>query len=197
MSSSTAHTIGYQLLTNLDFGFCKQVPYSAPHAVQPEDNVHTGKPICLLAQGLGGVVAASIAQTIFTNSLYSGAVRKTSLLPIVATELGFLSILDMEWKRIYKTEVGGESRPRGESHVGNESRPRSPVLPFSLLVHANVAAQVLVRVAALERNVSCSLETHISPSGVVNCRCEASPSLLKGWDLNAADRAPDHSIPQT
>ncbi|TGO46765.1 hypothetical protein BCON_0309g00090 [Botryotinia convoluta] len=66
---TTAHWVGYEVLT--EFGFCIgfQVPYTAVPIVLPTEDVPIGNSLPVFSQALGGALAISIAQNILTNTL--------------------------------------------------------------------------------------------------------------------------------
>jgi hypothetical protein len=68
--ASPAHQwILYQIVSGIGYGVCAQVPLLSVQVVSDKDNVPTACVMVLFFQGLGGALATSIAQNIFTDSL--------------------------------------------------------------------------------------------------------------------------------
>ncbi|TLD37961.1 Autophagy-related protein 18 [Venturia nashicola] len=68
-SSSAAKWIGYQVLTGFGAGTCIQLPFIAVQAVLNAKDMPSGNCIAIFFNTLGGAVAVSIAQNIFSNTL--------------------------------------------------------------------------------------------------------------------------------
>ena len=69
VGSGPAQWIGYQLLAGIGFGLAFQIPYSALHVVLDAKDVPTGNSLIVFWQALGGALAVSITQNIFSNEL--------------------------------------------------------------------------------------------------------------------------------
>jgi hypothetical protein len=69
INSTTGPIVGYQLLTSAGYGLCVQVPFTAVQ-ILPDKDVPIGNGLVTFFQGLGGALAVSIAQTIFSNVLH-------------------------------------------------------------------------------------------------------------------------------
>ncbi|KAJ5701378.1 MFS toxin transporter [Penicillium malachiteum] len=69
MGSSTASGIGYQLVSGIGYGLCGQIPVLAVQVVLEKEDVPTGCVLVIFFQCLGGALATSVAQNIFTDNL--------------------------------------------------------------------------------------------------------------------------------
>ncbi|KAF2123087.1 putative major facilitator superfamily transporter [Lophiotrema nucula] len=69
INSSTGPIVGYQLLASAGYGICVQVPFTAVQ-VLPDKDISIGNGLVAFFQGLGGALAVSVAQTIFSNTLH-------------------------------------------------------------------------------------------------------------------------------
>lgn len=67
--SGNAAIIGFQLIASAGYGLCVQVPFTAVQ-VLPESDIPIGNGLMAFFQGLGGALAVSAAQTIFSNTLH-------------------------------------------------------------------------------------------------------------------------------
>ncbi|KAH7132183.1 MFS multidrug transporter-like protein [Dendryphion nanum] len=67
--SSDGSIVGFQLLASAGYGLCVQVPFTAVQ-VLPEADIPIGNGLMAFFQGLGGALAVSAAQTIFSNTLH-------------------------------------------------------------------------------------------------------------------------------
>jgi hypothetical protein len=68
VDSSHATWIGYQVIAGFGSG-CIQLPFIAVQAVLPAKQMPTGNAIAIFFNSLGGAIAISIAQNIFSNTL--------------------------------------------------------------------------------------------------------------------------------
>ncbi|TAQ84789.1 hypothetical protein B7494_g6895 [Chlorociboria aeruginascens] len=69
-SSSTGKLVGYQILAGLGIGSTVQIPFIAAQVVLSGKDMASGMSIIGFFNALGGALAISIAQSIFSNSLY-------------------------------------------------------------------------------------------------------------------------------
>ncbi|KAF2171276.1 hypothetical protein M409DRAFT_63625 [Zasmidium cellare ATCC 36951] len=69
VNSSTGTWIGYQILAGVGAGACVQIPFIAVQVVLPEKDMPVGNAVAIFFNTLGGAIAVSIAQNIFTNTL--------------------------------------------------------------------------------------------------------------------------------
>ncbi|KAF2475209.1 MFS multidrug transporter-like protein [Lindgomyces ingoldianus] len=69
INSPDAHIVGYQLIASIGYGLCVQVPFTAVQ-ILPEKDIPIGNGLMAFFQGLGGALAVSAAQTIFSNALH-------------------------------------------------------------------------------------------------------------------------------
>lgn len=67
--SGAAKWIGYQLLSGFGAGGGVQIPFIAVQVVLSTKDMPTGNAIAIFFNSLGGAIAISIAQNIFTNGL--------------------------------------------------------------------------------------------------------------------------------
>ncbi|TGO22426.1 hypothetical protein BPAE_0169g00020 [Botrytis paeoniae] len=69
---TTAHWVGYEVLTG--FGFCIgfQVPYTAVQIVLPTEDIPIENSLPVFSQALGGALAIRIAQDILANTYSQG-----------------------------------------------------------------------------------------------------------------------------
>ncbi|KAK7184384.1 hypothetical protein DPSP01_013832 [Paraphaeosphaeria sporulosa] len=67
--SPALHWVGYQIVTGIGFGVCGQVPIVAVQVVSHKEDIPTAVVLILFFESLGGALATSIAQNIFTDSL--------------------------------------------------------------------------------------------------------------------------------
>lgn len=67
--SGVGAIVGFQLIASAGFGLCIQVPFTAVQ-VLPESDIPIGNGLMAFFQGLGGALAVSSAQTIFSNTLH-------------------------------------------------------------------------------------------------------------------------------
>lgn len=67
--SSTGTWIGFQILAGVGAGACVQIPFIAVQVVLPEKDMPVGNAVAIFFNTLGGAIAVSIAQNIFTNTL--------------------------------------------------------------------------------------------------------------------------------
>ena len=85
--------ISYQILYGIGVGLAFQQPYTAIQTVLPESSVATGLVVLSFTQEIGGIVALSIAQNMFTNSLTRNLARQVpGLDPRVILKNGALGI---------------------------------------------------------------------------------------------------------
>ncbi|EJD06103.1 MFS general substrate transporter [Fomitiporia mediterranea MF3/22] len=78
VSTITAKWIGYQILAGFGAGAGFQVPYLAVQAVLSSQDMPTGNAIIMFSNALGGAIAISVAQNIFTNTLLSSIPKHTT-----------------------------------------------------------------------------------------------------------------------
>ncbi|KAF2180969.1 MFS multidrug transporter-like protein [Zopfia rhizophila CBS 207.26] len=69
INSTDAPIVGYQLIASIGYGLCVQVPFTAVQVLQEKD-IPIGNGLMAFFQGLGGALAVSAAQTIFSNTLH-------------------------------------------------------------------------------------------------------------------------------
>lgn len=69
MDSGKGSMVGYQLLASAGYGLGVQVPFTAVQLL-PEKDIAIGNGLMAFSQGLGGALAVSVAQTIFSNALH-------------------------------------------------------------------------------------------------------------------------------
>jgi EmrB/QacA subfamily drug resistance transporter len=69
VSSGAAAWIGYQILAGIGAGACVQIPFIAVQVVLNKKDMPTGNAVAIFFNSLGGAVAISIAQNIFSNTL--------------------------------------------------------------------------------------------------------------------------------
>lgn len=69
VNSSVGTWIGYQILAGVGAGACVQIPFIAVQVVLPEKDMPIGNAVAIFFNTLGGAIAVSIAQNIFTNTL--------------------------------------------------------------------------------------------------------------------------------
>ncbi|KAF2276879.1 MFS general substrate transporter [Westerdykella ornata] len=72
LHSHASRWVGYQIITGIGFGVCGQVPIVAVQAVSSKENTPTVVVLVLFFESLGGALATSIAQNVFTDSLLRG-----------------------------------------------------------------------------------------------------------------------------
>ncbi|KAL3421609.1 major facilitator superfamily transporter [Phlyctema vagabunda] len=70
-SSSTGKLVGYQIITGLGIGVSVQIPFIAAQVVLSGKDMASGMSIIGFFNALGGALAISIAQNIFSNALKS------------------------------------------------------------------------------------------------------------------------------
>ena len=75
--SRASQWVGYQLVTGIGFGAAFQLPYTAINVVLAPDDLPVGNAVTSFCQALGGAVAVSVAQNVFTNSL----MKRLALVP--------------------------------------------------------------------------------------------------------------------
>lgn len=69
VDSSTGTWIGYQILAGVGAGACVQIPFIAVQVVLPKKDMPVGNAVAIFFNSLGGAIAISIAQNIFSNTL--------------------------------------------------------------------------------------------------------------------------------
>ena len=69
VTSSAAAWIGYQILAGVGAGACVQIPFVAVQVVLSKKDMPTGNAVAIFFNSLGGAVAISVAQNIFSNTL--------------------------------------------------------------------------------------------------------------------------------
>jgi hypothetical protein len=69
VDSSNATWIGYQVVAGFGSGGCIQLPFIAVQTVLKPKDMPTGNAIAIFFNSLGGAIAISIAQNIFSNTL--------------------------------------------------------------------------------------------------------------------------------
>ncbi|KAL2430531.1 MFS-type efflux pump MFS1 [Exophiala dermatitidis] len=69
VDSSAATWIGYQILAGVGGGGCVQIPFIAVQVVLRNKDIPVGNAVTIFFNSLGGAIAISIAQNIFSNSL--------------------------------------------------------------------------------------------------------------------------------
>ena len=71
VNSSTGMWIGYQILAGAGAGACVQIPFIATQVVLNKKDMPSGNAVAIFFNSLGGAIAISIAQNIFSNTLIS------------------------------------------------------------------------------------------------------------------------------
>lgn len=61
--------IGYQILAGFGAGGAMQLPFIATQVVLPANDMPTGNSLSVFFNSLGGAIAISVAQNIFSNTL--------------------------------------------------------------------------------------------------------------------------------
>ena len=69
VGTSTGTWIGYQILTGFGVGTCVQIPFVAIQVVLNEKDIPVGNVLPIFFNSLGGAIAISVAQNIFSNTL--------------------------------------------------------------------------------------------------------------------------------
>ncbi|ERF74671.1 hypothetical protein EPUS_00801 [Endocarpon pusillum Z07020] len=77
VNSSTGMWIGYQILAGAGAGACVQIPFIATQVVLNKKDMPSGNAVAIFFNTLGGAIAISIAQNIFSNTLISQIPRFT------------------------------------------------------------------------------------------------------------------------
>lgn len=67
--SPIGYWIGFQILSGLGYGLCSQMPILAVQVVLDKADIPTGLVVVMLFQMLGGALAPSIGQNLFTDTL--------------------------------------------------------------------------------------------------------------------------------
>ncbi|PKY00417.1 putative MFS toxin transporter, partial [Aspergillus campestris IBT 28561] len=67
--SPLSNWVGYQIVSGIGYGLCGQIPILAVQVVLDKENVPTGCVLIMFFQCLGGALATSIAQNLFTDKL--------------------------------------------------------------------------------------------------------------------------------
>ncbi|KAF7585593.1 hypothetical protein BBP40_010495 [Aspergillus hancockii] len=86
--SPARHWVGYQVLTSVGFGLVLQVPYTVVQAVLKPEDVPMGNAFLLFSMGLGGSIALSIGQNIFSTTLVRQLSKYPSLANLTGSVLG-------------------------------------------------------------------------------------------------------------
>lgn len=73
--------IPYQILYGIGVGLAFQQPYTAVQTVLPDSSVATALVVLSFTQEIGGIVALSIAQNLFTNRLARNLAKEVALVP--------------------------------------------------------------------------------------------------------------------
>jgi hypothetical protein len=94
VNSPTSHWIGYQILAGFGAGGAIQLPFIATQVVLPAKDMPTGNSLAIFFNSLGGAIAISIAQNIFSNTL-SQELPKAGLGDITGTILASVSCFPM------------------------------------------------------------------------------------------------------
>lgn len=69
VSSPASRWVGYQIASGIGYGICGQIPILAVQVVLDKEDVPTGCVIVIFFECLGGALATSIAQNLFTDTL--------------------------------------------------------------------------------------------------------------------------------
>lgn len=69
VNSPISKCLGYQLVSNIGHGICGQIPVLSVQVVLDKEDVPTGCVLIIFFQCLGGALATSISQNLFTDSL--------------------------------------------------------------------------------------------------------------------------------
>jgi len=77
-SSGAGKWIGYQILAGVGAGACVQIPFIAIQVVLNKKDMPSGNAITIFFNTLGGAMAVSIAQNIFSNTLIKEIPKYTS-----------------------------------------------------------------------------------------------------------------------
>ncbi|KAA8613358.1 ProP Permease of the major facilitator superfamily [Pyrenophora tritici-repentis] len=67
--SPRGHWIGFQILSGLGYGICSQMPILAVQVVLSKSDIPTGLVMVMFFQMLGGALAPSVGQNLFTDAL--------------------------------------------------------------------------------------------------------------------------------
>lgn len=69
VDSPRGHWIGFQVLSGLGYGICSQMPILAVQVVLSKPDIPTGLVMIMFFQMLGGALAPSVGQNLFTDGL--------------------------------------------------------------------------------------------------------------------------------
>lgn len=69
VDSPRGHWIGFQILSGLGYGICSQMPILAVQVVLRKPDIPTGLVMIMFFQMLGGALAPSVGQNLFTDGL--------------------------------------------------------------------------------------------------------------------------------
>lgn len=106
--------ISYQILYGIGVGLAFQQPYTAIQTVLPESSVATGLVVLSFTQEIGGIMALSIAQNMFTNSLTRNLAKQVpGLDPGVTLKNGALGIRNI----VSGEDVAGVKRAYNDAIV--------------------------------------------------------------------------------
>jgi MFS family permease len=67
--SPASRWIGYQIVSGIGFGICSQIPILSVQVALDKEDVPTGCVIVIFFSRLGGALATSVAQNLFTDNL--------------------------------------------------------------------------------------------------------------------------------
>lgn len=113
-STPPSEWISYQILYGIGVGLAFQQPYTAIQTVLPESSVATGLVVLSFTQEIGGIMALSIAQNMFTNSLTRNLAKQVpGLDPGVTLKNGALGIRNI----VSGEDVAGVKRAYNDAIV--------------------------------------------------------------------------------
>jgi hypothetical protein len=78
VNSGAGMWIGYQILAGAGAGACVQIPFIAVQVVLSKKDMPSGNAVAIFFNSLGGAMAISVAQNIFSNTLIKEIPRYTN-----------------------------------------------------------------------------------------------------------------------
>ncbi|KAF2450925.1 MFS general substrate transporter [Karstenula rhodostoma CBS 690.94] len=106
--------VGYQIVTGIGFGVCGQVPIVAVQVVSSKEDIPTAVVLILFFESLGGALATSIAQNIFTDSLLEELGNINGVDSAAVVEAGF-----KDFRRLVPSELLDRVIRAFEDALGN------------------------------------------------------------------------------
>lgn len=131
VDSSTGKWVGYQLLCGFGAGAGVQIPFISVQVVLNSKDMPTGNAIAIFFNSLGGAIAISIAQNIFSNGL-------SKYLPIFAPDVS--PSLVMKAGATYLREAIPESKLPGVLLAYMKSLDEAFVIPIAVGGIATICA---------------------------------------------------------